>query len=72
MEKIGEGAFGRVFKALTLPNKEVRAIKIISGEYASNHEQELEILKECDHPNIVRLYEAYVHENYLYVAMEYC
>ena len=34
--------------------------------------RELEILKKLDHPNIVKFYETYQDEKYLYFVMEYC
>ena len=35
-------------------------------------QRELEILKEVDHPNIIKLYEIYEDQEYLHMVMEYC
>ena len=35
-------------------------------------EQELLILMEVDHPNIVKFYETYSDEKYYRIVMEYC
>ena len=35
-------------------------------------EQELDILLEVDHPNIIRFYEAYRDNKYYHLVMEYC
>ena len=34
--------------------------------------EEVGILHELDHPNIVKYYETYESPNYLYLVMEYC
>lgn len=35
-------------------------------------EQEFEILKSVDHPNIIKFYEAYVDEKYFHLVTEFC
>ena len=32
---------------------------------------EIDILQKLDHPNIVRYYETYIDEKYIYIVMEY-
>ena len=32
---------------------------------------EIEILKICQHPNIIKLYDIFENENYYYIIMEY-
>ena len=34
-------------------------------------QEEIEILTKLDHPNIVRYYETYIDEKYIYLVMEY-
>ena len=33
---------------------------------------EIEILKICQHPNIIRLYDIFENIDYIYIIMEYC
>ena len=33
---------------------------------------EIEILKICQHPNIIQLYDVFENINYFYIIMEYC
>ena len=33
---------------------------------------EIDILKISQHPNIIKLYDIYENENYIYIIMEYC
>ena len=57
-------------------NKKV-AIKIMSKSNMANDDLELvrteiEILKICQHPNIIQLYDVFENINYFYIIMEYC
>eukprot|EP00826_Nyctotherus_ovalis_P029609 TRINITY_DN2344_c0_g2_i1.p1 TRINITY_DN2344_c0_g2~~TRINITY_DN2344_c0_g2_i1.p1 ORF type:complete len:451 (+),score=103.28 TRINITY_DN2344_c0_g2_i1:187-1539(+) len=72
-ELIGQGRFGRVFLAESAEGKQV-AIKIVSKGDSSKSPlmEEVRILSEVDHPNIIRYLEHYESERYLYVVMEYC
>ena len=60
-EKIGEGSFGSVYriqhKALKL-ERALKKIKKTSNEAFSTFE-EIEVLKELDHRNILKIYEFY-------------
>ena len=59
-ERIGEGSYGCVYKAINRRYKSACAIKQLKHDSTSipkNHE--LSMLKDIDHPNIVRVFEAY-------------
>ena len=61
---IGEGAYGQVKKATLKKNGEIRAIKIIKKWALSKTDlvrllYEIDILKNLNHPNILRLYEIF-------------
>lgn len=56
------GAYGEVRKCLHKENKALRAVKIINKKYLADEEKkklldEINILKQLDHPNILKLYE---------------
>ena len=58
--KIGEGTYGIVYKAKDLQTSEIIALKKIRLEnedegVPSTAIREISLLKECDHPNIVKL-----------------
>ena len=62
IEKIGEGAFGKVYKAIDKASGKERAIKYLYKKDITNRKQllnETENLKKLDHPNITRLFETY-------------
>ena len=74
LEILGKGAFGDVYKVRRKNDKEIRALKAIKKNSlkVSELKNEINILKEIDHPNIMNIYEFFEDENYLYIVMEYC
>jgi len=59
---IGRGAYGEVRKCLHKETKALRAVKIINKKYLEEDQKqklltEISILKQMDHPNILKLYE---------------
>ena len=75
---IGKGAYGKVFSAQSKVDPDVYvAIKVLNKKKMKQRElkvigQEVQILSTLDHPNIVKYFEAYEDENYLYLVMEQC
>lgn len=76
METLGKGSFGEVKKIQLKTTGEFRAMKIImkqevSKEYIQSLLNEIDILKQLDHPNIVRIYEFYQDKVNFYLVTEY-
>ena len=76
-EKIGNGKFGLIKKGINKKTGKQVAIKIMSKKDMTNQDLELvrteiEILKICQHPNIIQLYEVFENLDYFYIIMEYC
>ncbi len=74
---IGKGKFGVVKKARKINSDDEVAVKIISKSSMNIDEkemiiQEMEILKICQHPNIVKLYDIYENHKYVYIFLELC
>ena len=74
---IGSGGQGEVFKAYHFKTKETRAMKVISKEKIGTINwnlilNEIKILREIDHPNIVKIYEFFETVTHFYIVMEYC
>ena len=74
---LGEGAFGKVQKCQHRTTGEVRAVKIIDKLSLEDAERirlkyEIDILKNLNHPNIVRLFEVYENNSSILLVTELC
>src|SRR5262249_40914024 len=77
-ERIGEGAMGQVFKAVTVPSGRLVAIKMLMKELIKSvkakerFQREIETASHLDHPNIAHLRHASESEDGRpYFVMEY-
>jgi serine/threonine protein kinase len=76
MEKVGEGTYGVVYKAKDLVTGDIVAMKKIRLDaedegVPSTAIREISLLKELNHPNIVRLVNVLLIENKLYLVFEF-
>ena len=75
---LGSGSFGKVFLATNKADPELKiAVKMINADGFSEDdramlENEIKIMQEVDHPNIVKYYETYYDDEYVYLCMELC
>ncbi|XP_039282731.1 serine/threonine-protein kinase 10-like [Nilaparvata lugens] len=73
--ELGDGAFGKVYKAQNRTTKYLAAAKMcaLEGEDdLSDFMIEIDILSECKHENIVQLHEAFFTNGKLWMLIEYC
>ncbi|KAG8033992.1 hypothetical protein G9C98_008473 [Cotesia typhae] len=73
--ELGDGAFGKVYKAQHKQTQQLAAAKMcaLEGEDdLSDFMIEIDILSECKHPNVVELHEAYFIDGKLWMLIEYC
>ena len=74
-KNLGKGAYGRVLEVRNKITGEFRACKQLPKIKISNVEKiqrEISILKKVDHPNIIKLYEVFEDDKYIYLIMEQC
>ena len=73
-EKLGEGAYGSVYKVHQKTTNYLRAVKAIKKKNVDRNEfmNEIEVLKTVDHPNIIKLFDCYYDRNFYYMVEEYC
>ncbi len=74
---LGKGAFGSVYRAFNWSNGETVAIKQIQLSHLPKTElntimQEIELLKNLQHANIVKYHGSVRDTNNLYIILEYC
>jgi len=73
-KKLGQGAFGSVYKGTHIASGKVMAIKSCPnlGPSKDSIQKEIDILKKCSHDNIVQYYGTAVKGNALWIFMEFC
>ncbi|XP_076814978.1 serine/threonine-protein kinase 10-like isoform X1 [Clavelina lepadiformis] len=75
ISELGDGAFGTVYKARHRGDGRLAAAKIIecrNEEELEDFAVEIDILASCNHPNVVKLLDAYYYELNLWVLIEFC
>lgn len=73
LEKLGEGSFGKVFKALNVTKAQIVALKIVPVESDSGDvSREIATLKQCHSEHIVRYFDSFQRGAELWIVMEYC
>uniref|UniRef100_A0A669CPB2 non-specific serine/threonine protein kinase n=1 Tax=Oreochromis niloticus TaxID=8128 RepID=A0A669CPB2_ORENI len=73
--ELGDGAFGKVYKARNKETGVLAAAKVIetkSEEELEDYIVEIDILAKCDHCYIVKLLDAFYYENKLWIMIEFC
>jgi serine/threonine protein kinase len=73
VEKLGEGSYGSVWKAIHTKSNVVTAVKKVPIENDLNDLlNEIKIMKQCSSPYIIKYYGSYYKESELWIIMEYC
>ncbi|XP_046332321.1 mitogen-activated protein kinase kinase kinase kinase 5-like isoform X4 [Haliotis rufescens] len=75
IQRVGSGTYGDVYKAKSLDTGSLAAMKVIKLEPGDDFaiiQQEIIMMKDCKHPNIVAYYGSYIRREKLWIAMEYC
>uniref|UniRef100_A0A8C3A3R2 non-specific serine/threonine protein kinase n=1 Tax=Cyclopterus lumpus TaxID=8103 RepID=A0A8C3A3R2_CYCLU len=73
--ELGDGAFGKVYKARNKETGALAAAKVIDTKCEEELEDyivEIDILAKCDHRYIVKLLDAFYHDNKLWIMIEFC
>ena len=76
-QKLGKGKFGLVKLGVNKKTNQKVAVKIMNKKNMDSSDLELvrteiEILKVCQHPYIIKLYDVFENIDYIYIIMEYC
>ena len=78
LKKLGHGTFGQVYKIIHKKTGNIRAMKIIPknnlkpGFTDKDIIHEITIMKNLDHPHIIKLFEFYIDEYNYYLINEFC
>ena len=80
LQPLGSGCFANVIKVCSLINQRIYAMKILDLENDNRidletkekyYNNEIELIKKLDHPNIVKYYKSFTENNKIYIIMEY-
>jgi calcium-dependent protein kinase len=74
---LGNGAFGEVRMCVSRDTSAQRAVKVLRKSHMDEDERkmlfnEINILRELDHPNIVKMFEFFEDEKRFYIVQEIC
>ncbi|XP_077597598.1 mitogen-activated protein kinase kinase kinase kinase 2 [Stigmatopora nigra] len=75
LHRIGCGTYGEVFKARNLRTSHLAAVKIVKLDACddiTSIQQEITMMKECKHKNIVAYFGSYHRNTKLWICMEFC
>ncbi|XP_041819905.1 mitogen-activated protein kinase kinase kinase kinase 3-like isoform X4 [Chelmon rostratus] len=75
IQRVGRGTYGDVYKARSISTGELTAIKVVKlepGEDFAVVQQEIQMMKDCKHSNIVAYYGSYLRREKLWICMEFC
>ena len=73
-EEIGRGSHGKVYKCTHKESNITRAVKLITKDRVADYERfvtEISVLKDLDHPNIVKIIETFECKRLCYLILEY-
>jgi serine/threonine protein kinase len=77
-KQIGKGGMGLVYQVRNLKNGSIEALKLLTPEMALSDEEkerfnrEISLLRELNHPNIVKIIETGIAQGTFYFTLEYC
>ena len=76
-ETLGKGKFGLVKLGIHKETGRKVAVKIINKQIVDDIDiqqvkSEIDILKIAKHPNIIKLYDVFENEHFIFIIMEYC
>ncbi|CAF0976179.1 unnamed protein product [Didymodactylos carnosus] len=75
IQRVGSGTYGDVYKARYIPTASLRALKVIKLEAGDDFniiQQEILMMRQCTHPNIIAYFGSYLKRDKLWIAMEFC
>jgi len=75
IKRIGKGSYGSVFQVTKKNTKIIRAMKVIKKNIQKNNQEilrEINVLRNLDHPNVMKIYEFLEDEKNYYLIEEFC
>jgi serine/threonine protein kinase len=76
-DKLGEGTYGQVYKAMRKADEQLYVIKKVNISELSKKEQlaainEVKLLSRMDNAHVVQYFDSFIDEGALHIVMEFC
>ena len=72
IQEIGRGAFSIVYKVKSKEDNNIYCLKKINMKKTKDKENEIKILSNLDHPNLIKFFYSFSNEDGIYIIMEFC
>jgi calcium-dependent protein kinase len=75
IKRIGKGSYGSVYKVMKKNTNIIRAMKVMPKNFQKNNQEilrEIDIIKNLDHPNVMKIFEFLEDEKNYYLIEEFC
>ena len=72
IQEIGRGAFSIVYKVKSKENNNIYCLKKISTNKTKDKENEIKILSNLSHPNLIKCFYSFSNDENIYIIMDFC
>ena len=72
IQEIGRGAFSIVYKVRSKENNNIYCLKKINTNKTKDKENEIKILSNLSHPNLIKCFYSFYNSENIYIIMDFC
>ena len=72
IHEIGRGAFSKVYKVKSRENNNIYCLKKINTKKTKDKENEIKILSNLSHPNLIKCFFSFYDSENIYIIMDFC
>ena len=72
IHEIGRGAFSKVYKVKSRENNNIYCLKKINTKKTKDKENEINILSNLSHPNLIKCFFSFYNSENIYIIMDFC
>ena len=72
IQEIGRGAFSIVYKVKSKENNNIYCLKKINTKKTKDKENEINILSNLSHPNLIKCFFSFYNSENIYIIMDFC
>ena len=72
IQEVGRGAFSIVYKVKSKENNNIYCLKKINTKKTKDKENEIKILSNLSHPNLIKCFYSFYNSENIYIIMDFC